>query len=518
VVPCEDLAGDINGDQVVSMDDFYLIADQFGETCGASCSHLTADINRDRVVNLDDFYILNDQFGDTCGGFDETRVRYLLADMMVGGHPCEFKNVTDDPDSVEAFSRWSRGIFPRFYQRYERIIIDGIPKVVCKGTMTEIDGSRVGLTSDREIIGSDMCADTTDEDATRGLGTPDSISPNTPPEADAGSDRTVGIGSRVELDGSGSRDADGDVLRYRWTAVPEITLSSDRDMKPHFSAATAGTYTFSLVVTDGQANSAPDEVVVTVLEPTGPSRRTGETITVDLPGGGIMELVWIESGTFTMGSPSSEPGWFSNEGPQHQVTISRGFYLGKYELTQGQWESVMGTRPWSGQDYVQEDANHPAVYISWEDVQELISRLNEAAGEELYRLPTEAEWEYACRAGTTTSWSFGDDEGQLEDYMWYAANTLDAGLEYAQPVGTKLPNPWGLYDVHGNVWEWVQDWYGNYSSESQRDPTGPASGAHRASRGGSFLAYARYVRSGYRSYNLPDFRYGGIGARLLRME
>lgn len=116
-----------------------------------------------------------------------------------------------------------------------------------------------------------------------------------------------------------------------------------------------------------------------------------EEITVDLPGGATMEFVWIEPGMYMMGSPESEPGRYSDESPQHEVTITWGFWLGKYELTQEQWKSVMGTAPWLGQDYVQTNPNHPAVYISWDDVQDLIEKLNEATGEAIYRMPTEAE-------------------------------------------------------------------------------------------------------------------------------
>ena len=240
-----------------------------------------------------------------------------------------------------------------------------------------------------------------------------------------------------------------------------------------------------------------------------------------------MEMVWIEPGTFTMGTTEEQEqllrdkglwiDWYENEKPAHEVTISRGFYLGKYEITQAQWESVMGTMPWWEQVYVQSNPNHPAVYISWDDMQEFIARLNEAAGEEIYRLPTEAEWEYACRAGTTTRWSFGDDESQLGEYAWYYDNTWNVGLEYAQPVGTKLPNPWGLYDMHGNVWEWCRDWYGKYTSDSQVDPTGPASGSARVVRGGSFGDDAQNARSAIRNYYSPGDRGGDLGARLLRL-
>lgn len=249
-----------------------------------------------------------------------------------------------------------------------------------------------------------------------------------------------------------------------------------------------------------------------------PNSEANQTITVTLPGGATMEMVWIEPGTFMMGSPDSVDQAYG-EKPQHQVTISRGFYLGKYELTQEQWETVMGTQPWSGQDYVRSNPQNPAVYISWDDMQVFIHKLNQAAGDSLYRLLTEAEWEYACRAGTTTLWSFGDDKGRLGEYAWYRGNAWSAGLHYAQLVGTKLPNPWSLYDMHGNVLEWVQDWHELYTGAGQVDPVGPATGYDRVIRGGDFSnsGYAEYTRSAFRlstsSANPGDFM---IGARLLR--
>ena len=236
-----------------------------------------------------------------------------------------------------------------------------------------------------------------------------------------------------------------------------------------------------------------------------------------LPGGAEIEMVWVEPGTFVMGSPSSEPGRWSDEGPQHEVTIAQGFYLGKYELTQGQWESVMGTTPWVGHSSVQEAPNNPAVWISWDQVQTLIDSLNAAESSEVYRLPTEAEWEYACRAGTTTRWSFGDDESQLGRYAWYRDNARNAGEDYAYEVGLKLPNPWGVYDMHGNVWEWVQDRYAIvYPSSSQVDPTGPSMGKYRVARGGFFGCSAQCTRSADRIHDWTDGYGHYLGARLLR--
>jgi formylglycine-generating enzyme required for sulfatase activity len=244
---------------------------------------------------------------------------------------------------------------------------------------------------------------------------------------------------------------------------------------------------------------------------------------VELPGGATMDLVYIEPGTFMMGSLSSEWKHQANEGPQHEVTISRGFYLGAHEVTQSQWESVMGTGPWI--DYFKDkvwtdqfeiDPTHPAVWVSWSEAQAFVQALNAASGDSLYRLPSEAEWEYSARAGTTTLWSFGDEIDQLNQYSW---NEISAITKAGQPVGTKLPNPWGLYDMHGNVEEWCQDWYGPYSNGSQVDPQGPSEGTNRVVRGSSFRT------KGYSKQRVA-FRYGiylgngnnNIGFRVLMIE
>jgi formylglycine-generating enzyme required for sulfatase activity len=255
-----------------------------------------------------------------------------------------------------------------------------------------------------------------------------------------------------------------------------------------------------------------------------------EGITATLPGGATVDFLWIEPGTFTMGTTEEQEqllrskglwgDWFENEHPAHQVTISKGFYLGKHEITQAQWQAATGTEPWSGQSNVQSSPGNPAVYISWNDVQELVRKLNQAAGEEVYRLPTDAEWEYACRAGTSTLWSFGDDESQLGEYAWYDQNAWNVGEQYSHVVGTKKPNPWGLFDMHGNAWEWCQDWwYRVYTNEAQVDPAGPTAGSARVGRGGGFRGDAQGVRSAYRDDVEPDGRPGAnFGARLVRTK
>jgi formylglycine-generating enzyme required for sulfatase activity len=250
-----------------------------------------------------------------------------------------------------------------------------------------------------------------------------------------------------------------------------------------------------------------------------------EEILVDLPGGATLGMVWIKPGTFSMGSPDGEPERDSNEGPQHEVRISRGFYLGKCEITQKQWEAVMGTRPWEGMIYAPTGPNYPAVSISWDEAQKFIDTLNATEADSTYRLPTEAEWEYACRAGTTTRWSFGNDESRLPEYAWYYDDIWNSSERGLRAVGMKKPNPWGLYDMHGNVWEWVQDWHTtivgirestSYPDSAQIDPTGPRSGSHRVKRGGSFYDFARLLRSAFRDGYSPRGKYVNIGIRLLR--
>ncbi|UCF16318.1 MAG: SUMF1/EgtB/PvdO family nonheme iron enzyme, partial [Phycisphaerales bacterium] len=223
-----------------------------------------------------------------------------------------------------------------------------------------------------------------------------------------------------------------------------------------------------------------------------------------------MNLVYVPAGSFMMGSSRSAAQLaeeydknqirFASEFPQHPVQISRGFWMGQTEVTQGQFESVMNARPWSGQAYVQEDANNPAVYVSWDEAAEFCRRLSQQEGK-TYRLPTEAEWEYACRAGTKTRFSFGDSDLPLADYAWFDGNADAVRQDYAHAVGLKKPNPWGLHDMHGNVFEWCSDYYDEkyYSNSPGVDPTGPASGTSRSLRGGSWDSAESGLRCSYRS-------------------
>jgi formylglycine-generating enzyme required for sulfatase activity len=204
-----------------------------------------------------------------------------------------------------------------------------------------------------------------------------------------------------------------------------------------------------------------------------------------------------------MGSTDGE----SSERPVHTVHLSQPFYMGKYPVTQEQWEAVMGENPSHFKG-----ADRPVEQVSWEEAQEFVRRLTEQETGVSYRLPSEAEWEYAARAGSSTAYCFGDNEEQLGEYGWYREN---AGGE-THPVGQRKANSWGLHDMHGNVWEWVEDWYGAYSAEPVPDPHGPSSGSYRVIRGGCWDYGAWYCRSSYRICGEPGSRDRYLGFRVLR--
>ncbi len=249
-----------------------------------------------------------------------------------------------------------------------------------------------------------------------------------------------------------------------------------------------------------------------------PGNAAEITVTI---GVGI-ELLLVPSGTFMMGSDANDRAAAASEKPRRQVTISKPFYLGKYEVTQAQWEAVMGSNPYTasrsnpfyglpGMAERITRPDHPAT-VSWNDAQAFIRRLNEKEGHARYRLPTEAEWEYAARAGTTTAYSFGDDPRQLGTYAWYGEDFASGGTH---PVGQKRPNPWGFHDVHGNVWEWVQDWYVERPSAAAAiDPIGPRTGTSRVVKGGSWHQTATSWRTAFRKPYEPDYRGISIGFRV----
>ncbi len=232
-----------------------------------------------------------------------------------------------------------------------------------------------------------------------------------------------------------------------------------------------------------------------------------------------MKLTLIPAGEFMMGSPEDEADRSDDEGPQHKVRITKPFYMGVTEVTQGQWFSVMGTKPWSGKEYVEKGNDNPAVYVGWEDVVAYCEKLSSTENK-LYRLPTEAEWEYACRGGTDTAYSFGSSTESLKDYAWFDENAWNTDEKYAHVVGTKKPNAFGLYDMHGNVWEWCADLYDSeaYKKRSSgiEDPiVDTGSGSSRVLRGGSWFRHATFVRSSLRYYSTPDNRFNSNGFRVV---
>ncbi len=235
------------------------------------------------------------------------------------------------------------------------------------------------------------------------------------------------------------------------------------------------------------------------------SKHLPKELAIDLGGVVKLEMVLIPAGEFLMGSPDSDKdaqGW---EKPQHRVRITKPFYLGKYLVTQEQWGAVMGSNP----SRIKGPKN-PVEMVSWEDCQEFLKRLNAKVGGGKFQLPTEAQWEYACRAGSTMRYCFGDDEKQLGEYAWYDKNSGSK----THPVGEKKPNAWGLYDMHGNVWEWCQDWSdaGYYAKSPTDDPTGPTGGSDRVFRGGSWNLPAWLCRSAYRLE--PGLRIRILGFRV----
>jgi formylglycine-generating enzyme required for sulfatase activity len=212
--------------------------------------------------------------------------------------------------------------------------------------------------------------------------------------------------------------------------------------------------------------------------------------TVDLGDGAKLELVLIPAGLFDMGSADAGPG--DEEGPLHRVRLSRPFYMGKYEVTQDVWQKVMGGNP-----SVFKGDRNPVDSVSWDECQDFLKKLN-ALGKDpgQFRLPTEAEWEWACRAGTSTQFSFGDADVGMFAHAWHWGNSG----EFSHPVGTRKPNAWGLFDMHGNAWEWCSDWFDRdyYAKSPKKDPTGPGAGSDRVLRGGSWGGTARDCRSAHR--------------------
>ena len=225
----------------------------------------------------------------------------------------------------------------------------------------------------------------------------------------------------------------------------------------------------------------------------------------------------IPAGTFTMGSPKDEKDRFDSE-VQHEVTLSESYWMGKYEVTQSQWKAIMGNNPsvFKGDDL-------PVESVSWNDCQKFIAALNKKYADKLpkgyeFSLPTEAQWEYACRAGTTTATHYGNSfsstQANFNGAYPYGGASKARYLDKTSNVGSYKANAWGLYDMHGNVYEWCSDWYGSYGANAVVDPKGAKTGASRVYRGGGWYNGGRLCRSAIRNYYSPSYG-SGLGLRLV---
>ena len=225
-----------------------------------------------------------------------------------------------------------------------------------------------------------------------------------------------------------------------------------------------------------------------------------------------MKFVWIRPGNFVMGSPKEEKLRRDDE-TQHKVTLTKGFYMGVYTVTQEQWQAVMGKNP----SKFKGEKNLPVETVSWDDCQEFVKKLR-GKDKKLYRLPTEAEWEYACRAGTKTPFYFGDtistDQANYNGNFTYGNGKKGVNREKTTPVGSFPANAWGLHDMHGSVFQWCQDVYGEYPQKDVVDPTGAEKGQWRMLRGGSWGVVPVACRSAWRFWSVPGYRDDGFGCRL----
>lgn len=253
----------------------------------------------------------------------------------------------------------------------------------------------------------------------------------------------------------------------------------------------------------------------------GEGEHEGETQTVVLPADVILEMVWIPSGTFQMGRYAGEQDSYADEDPQHSVSVP-GFWLGKYEVTKRQWQALMDTAPWTGRAEVLDYPDSPAVYVSWYDAQDFVTALHTYTGEP-FRLPSEAEWEYACRSGTGTRFYWGDDPAYtvIRDYGWSFNIAWFPTEPYAHLVGGKLPNAWGLHDMSGNAWEWCEDdWHAGYTGAPADGSAWVDSprGANRVRRGGCWKEGDYRCRSAYHYITLPSEKTSTYGFRLARTD
>ena len=277
---------------------------------------------------------------------------------------------------------------------------------------------------------------------------------------------------------------------------------------------TTGVYTLTYLVSDAAGNEANVTRTVNVGLPATHATDLNATVSLD--------MIWVQPGTFVMGSPTTETGRQADRETEHNVTLTQGFYLGKYEVTQAQYEAVMGFNP--SEFNATSNGDRPVEDLNWTEAlgfcEQLTIRERNAGRiptDWAYVLPTESQWEYACRAGTTTVYSWGDDiNSSHANYHWAGDWNTGSECKQTRDVGQYGPNPWGFFDMHGNVWEWTADWFAAaYPTDNPTiDPTGPASGSHRVKRGGSWFNVGAPLRSAQRFSNPPSYRTNRVGFRV----
>jgi formylglycine-generating enzyme required for sulfatase activity len=254
--------------------------------------------------------------------------------------------------------------------------------------------------------------------------------------------------------------------------------------------------------------SSPVFILAGVISPNTGANVDEDSVTVHLPGDVTIRFKRIPAGSFIMGSPAEERDREGVEGPEHKVTISQPFYIGIHEVTHEQWKAVNGEiRQYAGFDGSNYDV--PMMTTSWQECQDFIGKLNQL-GLGTFRMPTEAEWEYSARAGSTSRFYWGEDRDYtaIDEYAWFDENAEGEG----HTVGEKKPNAWGLYDMAGNVWEWCSDWFAEYSRDDQVDPKGPPTGEAKVFRGGEWFNPPQNCRSAYRGKFAPNnwLYFGGL--------
>jgi formylglycine-generating enzyme required for sulfatase activity len=319
----------------------------------------------------------------------------------------------------------------------------------------------------------------------------------------AAAPRVIDPGQTVQFQEVSLLDEGETSVAWLWD-FGDGTTSTEQNPTHMYEVPDTYTVTLSLTTTQGAFEPRVEPNMIAVRTPEDPPAAAGETQVF----AGIT-FVWIPAGSFEMGSDN--PQWGDlYEQPVRTVTINHGFWMSRTEITQAQWQNVM---PFNPSFFIDPDGKRPVEQVGWKEAQAYVTRLN-LLENGTFRLPCEAEWEYACRAGTTTEWSFGDDPGIASLFCW----DWDNARFSSERVGTRLPNPWGLEDMHGNVAEWCQDYFNpkTYQTDGAVDPAGVAWSYYRSARGGSWKSQVHQCRSAYRDFVFGDVKRSSVGIRLCR--